>query len=184
MHERHRALATAFALAVLGGPAVASAQGGLYVGGGLGPAVRIDDLPTQIRLEQEVGYYVEGRPAGFFVGFAPSQSFGADYWLLTFAPRFGYMFELYRTNDLSFQLGPTGTIPGIAVGNFFDGNRDADVYFHFSLSLGLRLLLDGGRIALYLRPVEFEFAFGNGHPPWGDDSGIRYVLQGGVHFHF
>lgn len=184
MDGSSRALGAALALVTALAASTASAQGPLYVGFGLGPAVRIDDWPTQIRLEEEIGYYVEGRPSGFFVAFAPSQSFGADYWLLTFAPRFGYMFELYRSDDVAFQLGPTGTIPGIAIGNLFDVDRDADVYFHLSFSLALRLLLDRGLIAIYLRPVELELGFGDGHPPWGDDSGVRYVLQGGVQFHF
>lgn len=167
----------------LAAPSAASAQGGLYAGGGIGPAVSVDDWPTQFRFEEEIGYYVDGVPSGFFLGFAPSQSFGADYWLLTFAPRFGYMLEIYRGRDVGFQLGPTGTIPGIALGNFFDANRDVDVYFHFSFSLALRLLLDGGKIVLYLRPLEFEFAFGSSHLPWVDDGRARYVLQLGVQFH-
>lgn len=168
-------------------PSGAAAQGGFYLGGGLGPAVRVDDWPTQFRLEQEIGYYFSGRPEGFFLGFAPSQSFGDDTFIVTFAPRVGYMFNIYRSRGLAFQLGPAGTIPGIAIAGCYDGRRcDADPYFHFSFSFMMRLLIANERVALYLRPLEFEFAFGDGVDPprdiWPGDA-IRYVLSGGVQFH-
>jgi hypothetical protein len=171
----------------LGPPSGASAQGGLYVGGGLGPAVGIDDWPTQVRLEEEIGYYFDGRPEGFFLGFSPSQSFSDDVFVLTFAPRAGFMFNLFRNDDLAFQLGPSGTI-GLAVAGCYDDRCASDAYFHFSFSLMLRALIAGDRLAIYLRPLEFEFAFGDGvnpNPleldPWADHA-IRYVLEGGVQF--
>ncbi len=178
-----RACVAALFAALLIGPGDASAQAGFYVGGGLGPAVRVDDWPTQFRIEEEVGYFIEDRPSGFFLAFAPSQSFASDYWLLTFAPRFGWLFDLYRGRDVGFQLGPTVTIPGIAIGNFFGVDRDVDAYFHFAVSFAVRLLLDAGHVAVYLRPLEFEFGFGDGHLPFTDDSGTRYVLTVGVQYH-
>lgn len=164
-------------------PASAAAQGGFYVGAGVGPAVGIDDWPTQLRVEEEIGFYVDEQPSGFFFAFTPSQSFGADYWALTFAARFGYMLDIYRGRDIGFQLGPTVTVPGIGLGSFFDSMRDVDVYFHFSVALAVRLLLDSGRIAVYVRPVDFEFGFGDGHLPLSDDSVARYVLVAGVQLH-
>ncbi len=167
-------------------PSVAAAQGGFYVGAGLGPAVRIDDWPTQVRLEEEIGYYFDGRPEGFFLSFAPSQSFSDDVFVLTFAPRAGYLWNLFRSDDLAFQLGPSGTV-GVAVAGCYDDLCASDAYFHFSFSLLLRALIAGDRLAIYLRPLEFEFAFGDGvslleRDPWADHA-IRYVLEGGVQFH-
>lgn len=167
-------------------PSVAAAQGGFYVGAGLGPAVRIDDWPTQVRLEEEIGYYFDGRPEGFFLSFAPSQSFSDDVFVLTFAPRAGYLWSLFRSDDLAFQLGPSGTV-GVAVAGCYDDLCASDAYFHFSFSLLLRALIAGDRLAIYLRPLEFEFAFGDGvslleRDPWADHA-IRYVLEGGVQFH-
>jgi hypothetical protein len=175
-------------LAALGAlsPSEAEAQGGFYLGVGLGPAIRVDDWPTQFRIEQEIGYYFSGEPQGFFLAFAPSQSFGNNFWMLTFAPRLGYMFEVFRNRDVQFQLGPAGTIPGVAVAGC-DYDADwcrADAWFHMSFSFMMRLLLARGRVAIYLRPVEFEFAFGGDRRRGWGDSGIRYVLQGGVQFHF
>ncbi len=164
-------------------PAPAAAQGGFYVGAGVGPAVGIDDWPTQFRIEEEIGFYVDEQPSGFFFAFTPSQSFGADYWALTFAARFGYMLDIYRGRDIGFQLGPTVTVPGIGLGSFFDSMRDVDVYFHFSVALAVRLMLDSGKIAIYVRPVDFEFGFGDGHLPFSDDSVARYVLVAGVQLH-
>lgn len=157
-------------------PSTASAQGGFYLGVGIGPAVHMDDWPTQVRLEQEIGYYFDGRPRGFFIAFAPSQSFANEMWILTFAPRFGYMFNVYENRDLTFQLGPAGTIPGIAVAGCFEDRCRTDALFHFSFSFLMRLLLANDRLAIYVRPVEFEFAF-------GDYDAFRYVLEGGVQFH-
>lgn len=167
-------------------PGSASAQGGFYLGAGLGPAARIDDWPTQFRLEQELGYYFDGRPEGFFLGFTPSQSFSDHFWILTFAPRAGYMFGLFRGDGFAFQLGPTGTVGLGVAGCYGDSECDADAYFHFSVALMLRLLLADETVALYVRPLEFEFAFGDGvdggRDRW-DDHAVRYVLAGGVQFH-
>lgn len=157
--------------------------GGLYVGGGIGVGVNIDSWPTQFRLEQEIGYYIDDRPEGFFFAFAPSQSFGDSWWVITFAPRFGYMFGLYENRDLKFQLGPAGTIPGIAI---YDNDRfndnTAGVAFHFSFSLLLRLLLLQDHLAIYVRPTEFEFAVGDSYLTGGD--AVRYVFETGVQWHF
>lgn len=180
----------AIAIAILSIPSAGAAQGGLYVGGGIGPAVRIDDWPTQVRLEQEIGYYFDNRPEGFFIGFAPSQSFADSVWILTFAPRFGYMFNLFRGSGITFQLGPTLTIPGLAVLGCYDARAcDAEAYFHFSFSFMARVLLMSDHLAVYLRPLEFEFAFGDGLGPSGasdpwDEDAFRYVLEGGIHYHF
>ena len=161
-------------------PAEAPARtaGGFYVGGGIGPAVHIEGWPTQFRLEEEIGYYVFDRPEGFFVAFAPYQSFASG-WTLALAPRFGWMFNLYR-RDLTFQLGATVTIPGFAgagcdVAPF--GCGSADAFFHFSPSIMARLLILEEHLAIFFRPLEFEVAIGRYNT-------VRYVLTAGVHYHF
>ncbi|HJL16314.1 MAG TPA: hypothetical protein RMH99_11695 [Sandaracinaceae bacterium LLY-WYZ-13_1] len=173
------ALLLAVALGVLT-PNEASAQGGFF-GAGVGPAIRIDDAPNQFRLELEIGYYVEGRPRGFFLSFAPAQSYGADWWILTFPLRLGGVFDIVRNRDFTFQIGPTGTV-GFAVSDRFDSPRDPDPWFHFSFGLALRFLVLQEKLAFYLRPVDFEFFIGDTNP-FGNEM-IRYVLVGGVQFYF
>jgi hypothetical protein len=182
MSARSLGWVVGFAIALALAPSAASAQGGLYVGFGLGPALQIDEdynWPTQLRIEEEIGYYFDDRPEGFFIGFAPSQSFLRDFYVIIFAPRFGYMINLVRNRDITFQLGPAGTIPGIAIAGptCSAPGCDAEVFFHFSFSFMMRLLVAQQRVAIYLRPVEFEFAFGDGL-----DS-FRYILEGGFQFH-
>lgn len=162
-------------------PARASAQGA-YVGIGVGPAVRIDDFPNQFRVEQEIGYYVSNRPRGFFLAFAPSQSWGAGWWILSFPLRLGGMFDLHRSRDFTFQLGPTGTI-GFAVSDQFDTPRtDPDLWFQLSVGVALRFLVLRERLAFYLRPLDFVFSIGDSYS-WGHEA-IRYVLAAGIQYHF
>lgn len=167
-------------LASLALPSLAAAEGA-YLGVGVGPAVHMDDWPTQVRVEQEIGYFVSGSPRGFYVAFAPSQSWGNDWWVLVFPVRLGGVFDLYRGSDVSFQLGGTGTL-GVAITDQFGGGRDPDAWFHLSFGLLLRLMLLNDRLGIYLRPVEFEFGIGESGA-WGNE-GIRYILCGGIQWFF
>ena len=174
--------ALTFVLAV-SAPAAAEAQGA-YIGGGVGPAVQIDDAPTQFRIELEIGYYFTGRPRGFFLAFSPAQSYGRGWGIFTFPLRLGAMFDLHRSRDFTFQLGPTGTV-GFALSNWFDNRRDLDAWFHLSVSFGLRFLVLNERLAIFIRPVEFEFFVGDAYYTDGwDREAIRYVAVAGIHYHF
>ena len=166
--------------AALAAPSAASAQGA-YVGVGVGPAVRIDDWPTQIRVEQEIGFFVNRSPRGFYIAFAPSQSWGDDFWILVFPVRLGGVFDLFRGRDVAFQIGGTGTL-GFGLSNPFNVRRDPDPWFHLSFGLILRVLFANERVGVYLRPVDFEFAIGDS--PWYGREAIRYVLAGGLQFFF
>lgn len=146
------------------------------MGVGVGPAVRLDDWPTQFRFEFDVGYYFENRPEGFFLAFSPAASFAENFYVFTFPLRLGYMFTIYRGRDVSFQLGPTGTL-GLAVTGLIDPSTDPVAWFHFSLAFGARVLLADDTVAIYLRPLDFEFAFTDGA------DAIRYLLVGGVQVH-
>jgi hypothetical protein len=157
-------------------PSAAPHGSGFYVGGGIGPAVHIEGWPTQFRFEEEIGYYVFDRPEGFFLAFTASESFASG-WAITLAPRFGWMFNLYR-RDVTFQLGPTITIPGFAVaGCDVPGCGQADAFFHFSPSIMARLLLLEEHLAIFFRPLEVEVAIGRYNT-------VRYVLTAGVYYHF
>ena len=175
-----RLLLTAAVLATLAAPSVAAAEGG-YVGVGAGPAVHLDDWPTQVRVEQEIGYFFSGSPRGFYLAFAPSQSWGNDWWVLVFPLRLGGPFDLFRNSDVTFQLGGTGTL-GVAVTDQFNNGTDPDVWFHLSFGLLLRLMLLRERLGIYIRPVEFEFGIGDTRR-FGNE-GIRYVLVGGIQYFF
>jgi hypothetical protein len=179
-----RALLGAAALAIALGalaPSAASAQGA-YVGIGLGPAVRIDDFPNQFRVEQEIGIYVSGEPRGFFLSFAPSQSWGAGWWILSFPLRLGGMFDIHRGRDFTFQLGPTGTV-GFAVSDQFDTPRnDADPWFQLSFGAALRFLFLRETLAFYVRPLDFVFSISD-TGRYGNEA-IRYVLAAGIQYYF
>jgi hypothetical protein len=165
-------------------PSSAAADGTLYMGLGAGPAFNLNRWPTQVRTEFEIGYYFEDNPpGGFFLSFAPSASFLSHRLFFVFPLRLGGMFTLVRNSNMAFQLGPTGTV-GFAVSGCYDDDRcDPKPWFHFSVAFMLRLLFADERVAFYVRPVEFEFAFGDDDGFWGGDA-WRYVIAGGFQFHF
>lgn len=161
-------------------PSTASAQS-MYLGVGIGPAIRLDDWPNQFRIEEEIGWYFGDGPRGFYLGFSPSQSFGAGFWVLVFPLRLGGMFDIFHNSDVTFQLGPTGSL-GVAASNTFDvPGRDADAWFHLSFAFMLRLLVADERVALYVQPVGLEFAIGDSF--YFGNEAIRYVLVGGAQFY-
>ena len=176
---RDRALAIV-ACAVLAIPGAAAADGG-YVGLGVGPAVRLDDWPTQFRVEEEIGYYIDGEPRGFYLSFAPSQSWGADWWVIVLPLRLGASFDLFHSDDVSFQVGPTGSL-GLALSNVFSSSADPDVWFHLSFALMLRLVVMEDRLAFFLQPVGFEFALSD-TVRYGVEA-IRFVGDFGVQYYF
>lgn len=173
------ALALALALAATLLPAAAEAQGGFFLGVGLGPAVGIEDSPTQVRFSEEIGYYFEGRPEGFFLSFNPNQSFGDDRFVLVLPARLGYMFEIYENQDLAVQIGPSGTV-GFAIADLSNVS-DAGFYFHFDIGATARLLLADGLYTIYLRPFDFDFGFGGGD--FQPDFFARYIFEAGIQFH-
>jgi len=160
-------------------PSIAAAQSP-YVGIGVGPAVRLDDWPTQVRVEQEIGVFFNREPTGFFLGFAPSQSWGSDWWILEFPVRLGGLVRIYDSRDVTFALGGTGTL-GVAVSDQFDTRDDPDPWFLMSFAFVLRLMF-GRDFAIYLRPVGFEFAFSD-TGRYGNEA-IRYVAVGGIQYFF
>ena len=162
-------------------PTEAEAQG--YFGVGVGPALRIDDWPNQVHIEAELGYYFSGRANGFFIAFAPTQSWGQDFWVLRFPFRLGGMINIVRQRDFTFQLGPTGTI-GFAASDHFDNGRDPDPWFHLSIAFMLRFLVANERIAFYIKPAELEFAIGDTGGGWYGNEAVRYILTGGAQFYF
>lgn len=174
------------ALAVVGAvaasvPATAEAQG-FFVNLGGGPAIRLDDWPTQARFEEDLGWHFDGRPFGFYIALAFSQSFsdeggaGVGY-MFTFSPRFGYDIPVVRSRDVSFVLNPSGTF-GLGVGGFSDAG-DANAYFHMTYNFDLKLLFSRNRWGIFLRPVGFEIGFGRGVP---NDNWVRYDLVFGFVF--
>lgn len=162
-------------------PTEAEAQG--YFGVGVGPALRIDDWPNQVHIEAELGYYFSGRANGFFIAFAPTQSWGDEFWVLRFPFRLGGMINIVRQRDFTFQLGPTGTI-GFAASDHFDNRRDPDPWFHLSIAFMLRFLVANERIAFYIKPAELEFAIGDTGGGWYGNEAVRYILTGGAQFYF
>lgn len=171
-------IVSALAAAVLAPTTVAKADP--YVGIGLGPALRLDDWPNQIRVEQEIGYSFDGR-GGFFLSFAPMQSWGADFWVLALPLGIGGLFDIFRNSDVTFQLGPMGHI-GFAIADNFDRD-DPDAWFYFGGNFLLRLLILDDRLGIYVKPVGLEFGVGDGTRRFGDLV-ARYYLSGGIQYYF
>lgn len=152
-----------------------------YIGIGIGPTLSLDHWPHQVRVEQEIGYSFGGR-SGFFLSFAPSQSWGNDFWLLTFPLGIGGLFDVVTNRNFVFQLGPMGTV-GFALSNHFDDGRDLDPWFHFGFNFMLRFLVANNRLGIYVKPIGLEFGVGDSHRGHGSFDG-RYYLAGGIHFYF
>ena len=168
---------TMLALAILLPTGVARADP--YVGIGIGPTVQVDDWPTQVRVEQEIGYSFDGNH-GFFLSFAPSQTWSNNYWMLAFPLGIGGLFEVYRNSNIELQLGPMGTV-GVAIANDFDrSDRDTDVWFHFSGAFMLRIMLMRGRFGIYVKPVGFEFGAGARSVRGYGNFDARYFATGGI----
>lgn len=154
-----------------------------YVGVGLGPALRLDDWPNQVRVEQEIGFSFDRR-GGLFVSFAPMQSWGSDFWVLAFPVALGGFFDLFHNSDFTFQLGPVGHV-GFAISDDFGRNRDVDPWFYFGGSFAARLLLFDDQLGIYVKPVGLEFGAGDGDARRGHGNFVaRYYLSGGVHYYF
>ena len=172
------ALALALTIGALATPSSARAQG--YWGVGIGPAVRIDDWPNQFRFEMEVGFFTDDH-RGFFLSFAPAHSFSRNFWVWALDLRLGFLFDVFRNDDVTFQLGPTGTV-GFAVSDEFDTLRDPDPWFHLSIGFMMRFLVLNETLGFYLRPLDFEFAIGDS--PRFFNEAIRYLLTGGFQLYF
>ena len=166
-------------VAVLLSPAAAAADP--FVGIGLGPTIRLDHWPNQVRVEQSIGYSFEGR-SGFFLSFAPYQSWSNSFWILSFPLGLGAHFDVFHNDDFTFQLGPMGTV-GLALSNHFNDGRDVDPWFHVSFAFVLRLLLMDDRLGIYIKPAGFELAFGDSNRMHGEIDG-RYFLTGGIQYYF
>lgn len=182
-----RILAGASLVAALFGtsPTEAEAQG-FFVNLGGGPAFRLDDWPTQARFEEDLGWHFDGRPFGFYIALAFSQSFSDEgnlAYLFTFAPRFGYDIPVVRGRDVSFVLNPSGTF-GLGVAGVTCNGCDAAALFHMTYNFDLKLLFSRNRWGLYLRPVGIEVGVGRrgGTPFGGDDAFVRYDLVFGFVF--
>lgn len=174
----HAVLVSVLAIAVLAPTTVAKADP--YVGIGLGPTLRLDDWPNQVRVEQEIGYSFGGR-GGFFLSFAPMQSWGADFWVLALPLGIGGLFDIFHNSDVTFQLGPMGHI-GFAIADNFDRD-DPDAWFYFGGNLMLRLLVLDDRLGIYVKPVGLEFGAGDGSRRFGDIV-ARYYFSGGIQYYF
>ena len=172
----------ALALASLVFPA--SARADPYVGVGIGPTLNLDSWPNQVRVEQEVGYFFEGR-GGFFLSFAPVQSWGADFWTIAIPLGIGALFDIYRNDDVALQLGPMGRI-GVAISGEFDlGDRDVDAWFYFGANFMIRLMVLEDQLGIFLKPVGLEFGVGDGDARRGHGNFVaRYYLSGGIHYYF
>lgn len=169
------ALITAFSF----GPGRAEAQGGFYLGGGIGPAFGLDNARTQVRIEEEFGYHFDGEPTGFFLGVSLSQSFGNDYVLASFSGRLGYDISAVEESDFEFVIGPNATV-GFAFGDcsYRGGCRgDVDAFFHTTLNLDLKFLLLDDELTIYARPVSLEIGA-------GDFEFLRYILMFGALWNF
>lgn len=162
-------------------PSVAEAQK-FFVSFGGGAGVRLENWPTQLRLEQDFGFHVRSEPEGFFISFAPSQSFLNDTYMFTFSPRFGFDIAVVRKRKFRFLLTPSITVPGLGVGGNTCDRCDAYAFFHMSYNFDIKFLFGPRAVwGFYIRPVGFEVGIAdNRFGP--NDVFVRYDTMFGLVF--
>ncbi|MEM9192088.1 MAG: hypothetical protein AAGF12_23145 [Myxococcota bacterium] len=154
-------------------PSLASAQP-FFIGGGLGAGVRIDDVNTQFKLEQQFGYHFSGRPEGFFLGLNAGESFGDGLVLLQIGGRLGWDIEIARAGEADILLSPGGVV-GIAVFTFDERDAFARFNWQFTFDIKFRVLRD--QLTLFIRAVGLDFFA-------GDDFGMRFDFMAGAYLNF
>jgi hypothetical protein len=143
---------------------------------GFGPAIKIDDLPNQFKLEQVIGYHFMGRGDGPALGGAVFQAFGDEWFNVGLGLRFWW--DIQPVSGLGLYLAPYMHI-GWSLFSYGDCPRNADCtqnYFDWQIGFEPRLVL-GDRGMIFWRFVVIN-------PLFGQHIGARYDMMfgGGVTF--
>ncbi len=141
---------------------------------GIGPALRIDDVPTQFRMTQEIGYHLMGGGDGPVLGFSFAEAFGRNAVTFQLGPDFWY--DIQPVRGLGLYLAPMFHV-GYSLLSFEAGRNDVTYHF-FDIRFGFEIsLVLGNRGVVFFRPFEMNMFV-------GDWFGARYDLLfgGGVTF--
>lgn len=179
------AVAGMLALLLVAGPAQAiprelrSSSRPWFATFGLGPAIRIDDMPTQMKLEQAIGYHFFGKGSGPALGGVLTESFGNHFYQIGIGLRFWW--DIQPVAGLGLYLAPMMQIGWSLFG--WETNcpanwncDDTANYFDWQIGFEPRLVI-GDRGIVFFRFVTLNPFFGN-------NVGLRYdlVFGGGVTF--
>lgn len=142
----------------------------------LGPAIRVDDLPTQLKLIEEVGFHLQGGMEGPAIGLSLAQSFGDSAFGLQVGPKFWW--DLQPVAGLGLYIAPMAQV-GYALLSFDAPRRGRDEtasYFDLQFGCEVRLAINDRAIVTY-RPFTIDILA-------GEHVGVRYDMMfgGGVVF--
>lgn len=143
---------------------------------GFGPAIKIDDLPNQFKIEQVIGYHFMGTGEGPALGGAVFQAFGDEVFNIGLGLRFWW--DIQPVDGLGLYLAPFMHV-GWSLYSANDCPRNADCtanFFDWQFGFEPRLVL-GDRGMIFWRFVVIN-------PLFGQRIGARYDMMfgGGVTF--
>jgi hypothetical protein len=148
----------------------------LFASLALGPAVQLEDTPTQFKLAQTFGYHFSGRSDGEAIAIDVQESFGKSFVAINIVPRF--VWDIQVIDDLGLYLTPSA---GLGVSFWVPEQGDVIPGLTFQFAFAVKLLL-ADRWLVFFRPVGLDV-----HPMTSNDqwsTGVRYelMLGGGATF--
>jgi hypothetical protein len=179
-------IVTALALFALVTPAVARADHSWYAGAGAGFINDFDCCRVHGRVQGEIGWHFSGNDTGFFLEADAIGTFGNDYWMFTGGVRLGGDIEVHHDAHFHLLLRPSGLL-GLGARDYSGDGRYGPIgNVTIAPAFDLRFILADGLIALWVRPVSFDFMIWWDHnsPANGNDVSVLYQLLGGVDFQF
>jgi len=159
-------------------PELRAATRAFFANFALGPAIRVDDAPTQLKLLQEVGFHLQGGMEGPAIGLSLAQSFGDSVFGLQIGPKFWW--DVQPVAGLALYIAPMAQV-GYALLSFDGGGgrfgRGATAnYFDLQFGCEVRLVINDRALVSY-RPFTLDILA-------GERVGVRYDMMfgGGVIF--
>jgi hypothetical protein len=179
------ALAAGLALAALAAaPAPARADHSWYVGFGGGFYNDLDCCHVHGRVQGEIGWHFGGDDTGFFLELDAIPTFGPDYWMFTGGLRLGGDIEVHRDHHFRLLLRPSGMI-GFGARDFDGDGHGPFGHLVIQPAFDLRFVVADGLIAIWARPVAFDFLIWWDHNPAHDWYGsAAYQAMAGIDFQF
>ncbi len=172
------------ALASLSAPSTARADHSWYVGGGAGLYNDLDCCHIHGRLQGEIGWHFSGNDTGFFLELDAIATLGPDYWMFTAGVRLGGDIEVHHDTHFAVLLRPSGLI-GFGARDFDGDGHGPFGQLVIQPAFDVRFVIADELIALWVRPVAFDFIVWWDHNPMHDwYASAAYQLLGGIDFQF
>lgn len=183
MHLRLSLASVLVALTVATSPAPAHAEARdrpLRVAAGLGPALPLRGGNVHVQIEESFGYSVlpiDAHP-GLFVGLMLGQGVADGLVILEAQGRVGFEAQLWGSEDLELLASAhLGVGAGVFILRTGLGSDSALGAFDLGLGAELALSFAEGLLAVWLRPVGFDFLLRDGDL-------IRYQILAGARLSF